>query len=466
MTNDAAVVPAPMGVRDVLRLPDFRRLWAAQAISDVGDGLTLLTLMLLVNELTHSTLALAVVAIALAIPPLTIGLFAGSYVDRWDRRRIMIVADSVRAVIVLGFVVAGRAELIPLVIVLAFVQASIGTFFTPARGAMMPRVVPADGLLAANSITQATRVIGGVIGSAMAGLIVGVAGVTWPAFVINSATFAISAILIVGVTASLGRPTAAEHLATIGIGASVLEGLRIVGRSRLLATTLLALTVTMLGLGAINVLFLPLIVNVLGVSPVWLGAVEFAQSLSMILSAGLVAMLASRLRPTTIITVGILVTSVSIGLVGVATDMVQILALLFAIGWFITPLQASVVTIFQTGVPDGVRGRAMATLQAAMSGATVASMALAGIFGELVGVRTVFFLGAFVVGLGGLAAAVLYRGTEPGRPSVDPTPSSAVPVLADDEVDRPRGSRDGLTLGQPPARTSVAVSVSLPITEW
>ena len=140
------VRPAAMTVRDVLRLPDFRRLWLAQAISDVGDGLTLLTLMLLVNQLTGSTLALAGVAMALAIPPLTIGIVAGTYVDRWDRRTIMIVSDSLRAVIVLGFVVVGRAELVPLLLVLAFAQATIGTFFSPARGALIPRVVPADGL--------------------------------------------------------------------------------------------------------------------------------------------------------------------------------------------------------------------------------------------------------------------------------------------------------------------------------
>ncbi len=373
--TDHAAAPA-MNVRDVLRIPDFRRLWLAQGISDVGDGLTLLTLMLLVNQLTHSTLALAAVAIALAIPPLTIGIVAGTYVDRWDRRRIMIVADSLRTVVVLGFVFAGRAELVPLVIVLALVQSSIGTFFSPARGALVPRVVPADGLLAANSVTQATRVIAGVIGSAMAGLIVGVAGLTWPAFVIDAATFAISALLIVGVTAGVGTPSAAERVAASGVGASVREGLGVVTGSRLLSTTLLALALAMLGLGAINVLFLPLIVNVLGVSPAWLGAVDIAQSASMILSAGLVAVLAARLHATTIITVSLIATAVLIGLVGATTEVAQVLVLLFAIGWFITPLQAAVVTIFQTDVPDGARGRAMATLQAAMSGASVASMAL------------------------------------------------------------------------------------------
>ena len=65
--------PTALGARDVLRMPDFRRLWLAQGISDAGDGLTLLTVMLLVNQLTGSTLALAAVSIALAIPPLDAG---------------------------------------------------------------------------------------------------------------------------------------------------------------------------------------------------------------------------------------------------------------------------------------------------------------------------------------------------------------------------------------------------------
>ena len=398
-----------MGVRDILRLPDFRRLWAAQAISDIGDGLTMLTLLLLVNELTGSTLALAAVSIALAIPPLTIGLVAGTYADRFDRRRIMIVADLLRAGVVLGFVLIGSPDLVPLLVVLAFVQASIGSFFTPARGALMPHVVPADGLLAANSITQATRVVAGVIGTALAGFIVGVAGLTWPAFIIDAATFLASALLVVGVSPNVGRVDAAVRAAASGTGSAVVEGLRVVAGSRILWTTLLALAISMLGLGAVNVLFLPLVVEVLEVSPVWLGAIELSQSVSMILAAGIVAAVASRLSPTTIVTVGILAAGVLIGLTGAVTAVWQVALLLFAIGWFITPLQASVVTIMQTNVPDAARGRVMATLQASMSGASVASMALAGAFGDVLGIREVFFAGAAVVITGGILAGLLYR---------------------------------------------------------
>ena len=429
-----------LGARDVLRLPDFRRLWAAQAISDAGDGLTMLTLLLLVNELTGSTLALAAVSIALAIPPLTIGLVAGTYADRFDRRRIMITADVLRAAVVLGFTVAASADLVPRVVVLAFVQASIGTFFTPARGALMPHVVPAEGLLAANSITQATRVVAGVIGTAVAGFIVGVVGVTWPAFVLDAGTFLASALIVAGVSSTVGRidPASAAHSG--GTGSAVVEGLRVVAGARVLWTTLLALAVSMLGLGAVNVLFLPLVVEVLEVNPIWLGAIELAQSVSMILAAGIVAVVATRLRPTTIVTVGILAAGVLVGLTGAVTEVWQVALLLFGIGWFITPLQASVVTIMQTNVPDAARGRVMATLQASRSGASVASMALAGAFGDVLGIREVFFASAAIVIVGGLVSGVLYR-TAP-RPAT-PAPGPAAATGAAPDAPRP-GARPGV----------------------
>jgi MFS family permease len=424
--------PSPaLGARDVLRLPDFRRLWLAQGISDVGDGLTLLTLMLLVNGLTGSTLALAAVAIVLAIPPLTIGMVAGTYADRWDRRRIMLASDGLRAIVVLGFVVIDSAAMLPALLVLAFVQASIGTFFTPARGALVPRVVPANGLLAANAVTQATRVIAGVIGAGLAGLIVGIAGTTLPAFILDAVTFVVSMLLIYGVSREAGRPSEAQHVADGGVGSSVMEGLRIVGGTRVLWVTLLALAVTMFGLGAVNVLFLPLLVRVLEVSPAWLGAVDLAQSVSMILSAGLVGVLAARLHATTIVTACLIGLGAIVALAGQSTSLAQVLLLLFLMGWLVTPVQASVVTLMQTGVEDAARGRVMATLQAAMAGASIASMLFAGVFGDLLGVRTVFLMSGAVVLAGGVLSLVLYRGI---AAVTAPDPASDEERLPDDPM--------------------------------
>ena len=412
--------PAPLGVRALFRIPSFRLLWLGQLVSEAGDGLTNLTLLLLVNALTGSTAALAGMAIVLAIPPLTIGLVAGTYVDRIDRRRIMLASDLIRGVVVLGFVLIGSASSLWLLYVLAFVQASVGTFFTPARGAILPRIVPEEGLLAANSLAQATKVVSGIIGSALAGLLVGVLGIFWPAFVLDSLTFFASFALIARLPATTGLIAVAGRAAD-GVRASLGVGLRTIGRSRILSTTILTLAVAMLGLGAVNVLFVPLVVGVLQVGAVWLGPVEIAQSASMILASGLIGILARRLAPSSIVTIGMAAVAISIFLIGSVSAIWQLLGLMFVIGWFVVPLQAALVTIFQQSTPDSERGRVMAVLQASMSAASILSMGFAGIVGDVIGVRAVFVVAGVIVAVGCLVALVGYRrGTVAGATSAGP----------------------------------------------
>jgi MFS family permease len=196
-----------MGNRDVLKLPEFRKLFTAQAISDIGDGMTFMALLLLVNELTHSPAALAVLSIAVAVPSMVGGVIAGAYADRLDRRRIMIVSDTVRAGLVLVFVVAGTVERLPILYVVAFLQAAVGTLFSPSRGALIPKVVPREGLMAANALGQLSRMIGGLLGTGLTGVIFALSGAAWPVFVLDAATFAASVLIVLRVDPALGRVT-------------------------------------------------------------------------------------------------------------------------------------------------------------------------------------------------------------------------------------------------------------------
>lgn len=404
----ADLTPRALGGRDVLRIPDFRRLFVAQTISDIGDGLTLLTLLLLVNQLTHSALALAVMSIAVAVPPMTIGLVGGAYADRLDRRRIMLASDALRGVLVLGFILLATAERLPLLYGLAFIQASIGTFFSPARGALIPRVVPAHGLLAANSIGQISRVVAGLIGTGLAGLIVGVTGQVWPAFVVDAATFFASVAIVYGVDRRLGMPEGLEGSARASIRASVGEGLRTIAGSRTLVATVAGTAVAMLGLGGVNVLFVPFLVNVLQVSPVWAGPLEGAQTLSLVLAGGLVATIAARRSPTSILSVSLAGVAAVVACLSIVPDVGWAFVVLFAVGWFVTPLQAATTTILQTSVADGMRGRVMAAFQASMSTTTILSTAAAGIFADVIGIRQVIIVGAVVVAVGAIGATWLY----------------------------------------------------------
>ena len=428
MTDQA--LPRPLSAGDVLRIPSYRRLWLGQLVSEAGDGLTNLTLLLLVNHLTGSTAAIAAMAICLAIPPMTIGLFAGAYVDRADRRRIMLASDLLRAIVVLGFVFVGSSESLWLLFVLAFVQSSVGTFFAPARGAVIPKVVPPEGLLAANSVAQATRVVASVAGAGVAGLLIGVVGTFWPAFVLDSLSFFTSFVLILGLPAAVGRITSAADGTLVdpssqpGIGASLRMGLSRVGHSRLLSTTILSLAVVMLGLGAVNVLFVPLITLDLKVDATWMAGIEFAQTAGMILAAGIVAFLARRLAPTTIITLGLAGIGACIGLMAGVSAVWQVMLLLFVVGWMVTPLQAMLQTIVQTVAADATRGRVVSLLQASLSTASVVSMAIGGVLGDLIGVRGVYLAAAGIVLLAAVISWVLFRGVS-GTPARVTTPAEA-----------------------------------------
>jgi MFS family permease len=410
---DAATAAArrPIGTRDLLRLPDFRRLYAAQAVSDVGDGMTYLALFLAVLHLTDSTAAIALMSILVALPPVTIGLFAGAWADRADRRRIMVASDTLRAAVVVLLVPAVLAGSVPAIFVLATIQAVIGTFFTPARIALLPRAVPTEGLLAANSLGQMTRMVAGVVGATVTGVIAGTAGVVWPVFVVDAVTFLASAVVVVGVTRELGRPAAqaAAAIRARGMGASVVDGLRVIARSAPLVATLGGVAVTMLGVGAINVLFIPFLVDELGASPAWAGPLEAAQTLSMVLSGALLTGLAGRVRAPRLFTGGLVGVSACIALLAVAPGPLALLGILFAVGAFVMPVQATTMTIVQGSTTDETRGRVGGALNAAIQTATIASMAAAGILADVVGMRTVFALGAAVTLAAAATAWALFR---------------------------------------------------------
>jgi len=408
-----ADVPAarPFGVRDLLRLPDFRRLYLAQAVSDVGDGMTYLALFLLVLDQTGSTAALALMSILVALPPVTIGLFAGAWADRSDRRRIMIVSDSLRAVVVLGLVPAALAGALPVVFLLAAVQAVIGTFFSPARTALVPRVVPAEGLLAANSLGQMTRMVAGVIGAGVTGVIAGVAGVAWPVFVVDAATFIVSVLLVLGVSRELGKPEAATKasIAARGMGGAVLDGLRLIARSAPLVAALGGVAVTMLGVGAINVLFIPFLVDELAASPAWAGPIEAAQTIAMVLAGGLLAGLAPRLGVPRLFVGGLVGLSACIALLAVVPGPLFLLLVTFGAGAFTMPVQATTMTIVQGSTTDGTRGRVAGALNAAIQTASIGSMAAAGILADVIGIRWVFALGGAITLVAAVTAWALFR---------------------------------------------------------
>jgi MFS family permease len=415
-------------VRELFKIRDYRLLWTGQAVSNFGDALTNLALLLTTQRLTGSTAAVATTAIAIALPTLLFGFVAGAYVDRWNRKRVMIVSDLFRTSFVLAFLLVTTVDHMWILYTVAFIQASLGTFFSPAKSAYIPRIVGADHLMSANSVSQMTQIIFGLIGTALAGVIASLYDTLALAYIIDASTFLISlvAISMVRTDATPQRTADVDTsiLADIKVGLDVLAG------SRLLRGVLLGAGVMMLGLGAVNVLLVPLIVEDLMVSETWFAGFEAAQVVSMVAASAIAASLARRFGSTRLVVAGVLGIGIAVAAMSTVTSPLQLVVILFLVGWAISPLQASVSTLVQTEVDDAVRGRTGSALNTVLTGANVVSMAFAGTLAAGIGVRNVFLVsGAIAVAAAGLAAA-MFRGAVP-RIEMAQVATAPDPVAAD-----------------------------------
>jgi MFS family permease len=401
-------------MKALLKIRDFRLLFIGQAGSNWGDALTNITLLILTQRLTGSVAAVAGTAIAVALPQLLLGMLAGVYVDRWDRRRVMVLSDVVRAGLVIGFVFITSADQIWLMYTIAFAQAAVGTFFNPAKGALIPALVGKERLLAANSAMETTRIIFGLAGTAAAGVWAGLATELWPIFLVDAATFLGSAWLVQQIsTGTSGIETPGSRG---GVGREMVAGIRAAVTSRTLVGVMVGAGVVMFGLGAVNVLLVPFVIEDLALSETWFGALEGAQVTSMVLAGALVTVLAARFRPTRIITTTLLGLGTMVASIALVENVWQFLVVLFAVGWMVTPLQASVSTLVQSETPDALRGRVGSALGTIIGTANVTSMALAGVSAVWLGVRGVFLLAGAIACMAGVLTAFLFRDSRAPTP--------------------------------------------------
>jgi MFS transporter, DHA3 family, macrolide efflux protein len=368
--------------------------------------LTGLTLLILVNELTGSTAAIATLTILLAIPTVTLGLIAGVYVDRFDRKRIMLVSDAARAVLVIGLIFVSSKDNLWLIYVLSFLQATVGTFFNPARTALTQELIAPDQLLEAGSISQTAMVLSSVAGSAFAGVLYGLTQSFWLAFAVDTLTFLISFALVLAVRAQPQARASVEGEKT-GPFQELLEGLQVIQRSRNLIGLLVASGVTMLGLGAVNVLFVPLLINELKVPPVWLGAVEGAQTAGMILGGVFLMGMISKVNTGRLIVAGLALLSVLVAASGLAANAIVFAVVLFGVGLVIVPLSAASGAMMQQMVSNELMGRVGSSFNVVTGAASLLSMALAGTLGASIGLRNVFLIAGVIVALAAVVSAML-----------------------------------------------------------
>lgn len=180
---------------------DFRHLWLGQLVSMVGVQIVVVAVPYQVYLLTHSSLAVGILGIFQAVPLVIAGLYGGTLADRFDRRRVLIVAKAVVAVGSLFFAAGAVGLRAPLlfVYVLAGLVAGLGTIEHSARTAMVARMMPGPRLPAALSLVQVLYQLAQVAGPSLAGLVIAGFGLVW-AYGIDVGCFLVSFLLLWGLS--------------------------------------------------------------------------------------------------------------------------------------------------------------------------------------------------------------------------------------------------------------------------
>jgi len=377
-------------------------MWSAQLVSTIGDALVDIAAAILVYRITGSALAVGLVLMATAAPALLIGLFAGVVVDRYDRKRIMIICDLLRGAFVLAIPFLISLGIGWLYVAVAVVSA-IGTFFNPAHASVLPEIATDEELAAANSMLAISGFGSTAVGFAAGGLIASAANIDW-AFYFNAATFFASALIISRIAIpklEVDESTNAESvLKNLSMGFSYLW------RSDILRSFLIISAGVALTFGLHNALLLPFAVNALGASEFVFGLQEGLTSVAFVIGSLFMASRADRLREGQWLTIAF----IGMGVVGIlyslANNIPWAIVLIMVSGFFNAPSSIAGRLIVQRQTTREIRGRVSSTFSVASNVFFLLGMVLVGL-ADFFDIRFVYLVTATVTLALGVATAFL-----------------------------------------------------------
>jgi len=377
-----------------LRERDFALLWAGMTISLLGDGIFLVAEAWQVYDLDNDPLALSLVGTAWTLGMVAFLLTGGLISDRADRRQVLILADLVRAAALLGMGVlsiTGVIEIWHLVVLSVFM--GVGeAFFGPAFGAIVPDIVSAEMLVQANALQQLVQQAAAkLIGPAIGGFVVAAVG-AGPAFLVDAATFGLSAIAIAALKV---RSQAVERGRSAR--AELREGLAFVRHEPWLWATLIAASLSLLFfLGPLEVLLPYILRNDLHAGAGGFGLVLAAAGAGAIVASLLVSQFGVPRRYLTFMYAAWAVATLPLIGYAFGASLWQFVALAVVYGACETGGMVVWGTLMSTRVPKDLRGRVHSLDWFVSIGLTPISFALTGPLSKAIGIDATLVLAGIV----------------------------------------------------------------------
>ncbi len=398
-TDLFAKPPSPYSV---FRHRDFRLMWTGQFVSTAGTALTSLAASILVYRLTGSALSVGLMMIATAAPSLLVGLFAGVIVDRYDRKRIMIVTELLRAVLIalIPFLVA--QNIVWLYVIVALTSA-IAQFYDPAHESVLPEVAPEKELAAANSLMSISSFGSTAIGFAASGLIASAANIDW-AFYLDAVSFLVSALCILFVNV---KPLGAEEDASAAmIMRNLRVGLRFLADTPVLRSLFLVYIPVLISYGLSNSLLLPFADRALGATEFQYGIQEALTSVAFVACSLLIAGIFDRMREGQWIALSWIVMGLLTMVYAMLTSIPLAMLVIALTGFANPPSAVGGRLILQRNTPREMRGRVNSAYFVLRDIVFLVGMGLAGL-ADFIDVRVMFLISGVILAAGGVLVLFL-----------------------------------------------------------
>jgi predicted MFS family arabinose efflux permease len=401
------------------RRRDLRLLLAAGLVSMTGDWVLGIGLTYSVYAITGSTLASALTLLASFVPQVVAGSVAGVFVDRWDRKRTMVVCNLLLAVGLAPLLLLDTSAQIWVVYVVLLWESLVEVFFAPAEQALLPRLVDDADLVTANALNSQNQQLSRLIGSALGGIAAAAGGIAAVA-VLDVATFLVAAGLVLRIRTN-GRATERPDTADVIRGRVAAlrhewsEGLRAAWTSPVVRVLLVFSLITSTGEGIMGTLFAPYVRDVLHSGAQTLGVITSVQAIGGIAGGFVAASVGHHWSPVRMLGAG----AVVFGMIDLAIFLYPLLLVspwpavlgMILVGVPGALAVAGLMTLLQRHTVDAQRGRVLGLLFMVRSVAVVVGTTCAGFLGEAVGIVPILaFQGVGYVVAGTLVLALLTRG--------------------------------------------------------
>jgi MFS family permease len=449
---DALTAPHAETAQGLWRNRNWRLLFTGQAVSMIGDFIFDVTVVLWIATRiavgqTWAPLAVGGALIAVAAPVMLIGPFAGVFVDRWDRRRTMMAADLIRAVLVASLLLVPVFEdrlsvAAQLACLYGVVALASGTaqFFNGSRFAIIANVIPPKDQPRASAVGQTVVAGASVIGPPLAAPLLFSVGLQW-ALIANALSFVISYVVTqqMRVSAVPQDDTAAKP----SFWRELAEGTRFFIRSRVLVALVICIVVVQLGIGAINALDVFFVTDNLHAAASALGTLGAAFGLGSIVGALIATAIGNRINPVLLFWSMLALTGVIVIAYSRADTLAVGFALLLVAGAPIAIVNSVAGPILLNSAPQHLLGRVMAVINPIQQASSIVGMALVtylastslrGLDIRIVGIHfgridIIFFIAGVLVVAAGLWVAIPLRAVD-----TSPITTARIPTQPEPQV--------------------------------